>query len=339
MHFSQRGGTGMVDFDRRAFVTAGGALLVAQASAQEHRRPSELPHPAPARTLPPSWATASAVALWPGDPPGRAGFAPKPIPADSPAVFLRNVERPDLHVFLPDHPNGQGVLVIPGGSYTFVSVANEGVEPAARMTARGFTVFVLTYRLPGEGWEKRSDVPLQDAQRAMRVIRSQASRFKIDSERVSVLGFSAGGHLAATLATRHREPTYAGVDGADRLSARPCAAGLAYPVVTMRSPWTHEMSRKALLGDAPTAAEIDRRSAELHVDGATPPIFSVHAMDDEAVPVENSLRLMDALRQAKRPVEAHFFQEGGHAFGVGYPNTSSGLWVDLFCAWLERLGG
>jgi acetyl esterase/lipase len=319
-------------------MTGGGALVLAQASAQEHRGPSELPHPAPAHALPQSWTTASTIALWPGEPPGRAGFAPKPLPADAPAVFLRNVARPDLHVFLPTHPNGHGVLVVPGGSYTFVSVANEGVDPASRMTARGFTVFVLTYRLPGEGWERRSDVPLQDAQRAIRVIRSQASRFKIDTERVSVLGFSAGGHLAATLATRHMEQTYAGVDGADRLSARPFAAGLAYPVITMMSPWTHEMSRKALLGDTSTDADIKRRSAELHVDGATPPTFIVHAMDDKAVPVENSLRLMNAMREAQRPVEAHLFQEGGHAFGVGYPNTSSGLWTDLFGAWLERLG-
>ena len=319
-------------------MTGGGALLLAQASAEEHRGPVELPHPAPARTLPSAWTTASRIELWPGEPPGRAGFAAKPVPADAPAVFLRNVARPDLHVFLPTQPNGHAVLVVPGGSYFFVSVANEGVDPALRLTARGFTVFVLTYRLPGEGWERRSDVPLQDAQRAMRVIRSQASHFKIDPERVSVLGFSAGGHLAATLATRHMEQTYAGVDGADQLGARPFAAGLAYPVVTMRSPWTHELSRKDLLGDAPTDAQIEHRSAEMQVSDATSPVFTVHAMDDKAVPVENSLRLMDAMRQARRPVEAHLLQEGGHAFGVGYPNTSSALWPESFCAWLERLG-
>jgi acetyl esterase/lipase len=327
----------MKSFDRRAVMAGSGALLLAQAFAEESRGASKLTQPALARALPQSWSAASKIALWPGEPPGIAGFAPQPLPAESPAVFLRNVARPDLHVFLPTRPNGHALLVVPGGSYSFVSVGNEGVDPASRLTARGFTVFVLTYRLPGEGWERRSDVPLQDAQRALRVIRSRAPQLEINPETVSVLGFSAGGHLAATLATQHGEQTYPAADRADQLGARPFAAGLVYPVVTMKSPWTHEMSRKALLGDNPTEAEIDRRSAELHVGDTTPPIFMVHAMDDQAVPVENSLRLMNALRAAKRPVEAHWLQEGGHAFGVGYPNTSSGLWTDLFCAWLNRL--
>ncbi len=140
-------------------------------------------------------------------------------------MFLRNVVKPDLHVFRPARANGHAVLVIPGGAYWFVSVANEGAELAERLTPLGITVFVLTYRLPGEGWKHRSDVPLQDAQRAMRVIRSSASRFGIDADKLSVLGFSAGGHLAATLATAHAEQTYARVDSADELSARPLAGG------------------------------------------------------------------------------------------------------------------
>jgi dipeptidyl aminopeptidase/acylaminoacyl peptidase len=105
----------------------------------------------------------------------------------------------------------------------------------------------------------------------------------------------------------------------------------------MRNPWTHEKSRRLLLGDQPTAAEVDRRSAELHVGASTPPLFLVHAMDDTAVPVDNSLRLMNAMREARRPVEAHLLQEGGHAFGVGRPGTPSAQWIDLLCAWIERL--
>jgi len=205
------------------------------------------------------------------------------------------------------------------------------------MTSLGLTVFVLTYRLPGEGWKDQSSVPLQDAQRAMRVIRSDASRFAIDATRVSVLGFSAGGHLAATLATQYGEQTYGRVDSMDDLSPRPFAAGLVYPVITMESPFTHAMSRKQLLGETPSNKEVEHRSAERHVDVGTPPAFIVHAFDDEAVPVENSLRFMNAMREHKRPVEAHLLQEGGHAFGVGRPGTPSERWISLFSTWLGRL--
>jgi acetyl esterase/lipase len=180
-------------------------------------------------------------------------------------------------------------------------------------------------------------VPLQDAQRAIRVIRAKAGEYAIDADKVSVLGFSAGGHLAATLATQHEERAYSRVDSTDDLSARPFAASLIYPVITMETPWTHEQSRKLLLGDSPSQAEIERRSAERHVDANTPPTFLVHAFDDEAVPVENSLRFMNAMRTAKRPVEAHLLQEGGHAFGTGYPNTPSADWVALYATWLARL--
>ncbi len=326
----------MTGFDRRTFIALGGALLATEASAQEHSA-AKLAPPTPRRELPPSWRQAQRLPLWPGEPPGAASFAPQPLGPDAAPVFLQNVSRPDLHVFRPAHPNGHALLVMPGGAYRLVSVANEGAEVAARMNPHGVTLFVLTYRLPGEGWQNQADVPLQDAQRAMRVIRSQAKHFDIDADKVSILGFSAGGHLAATLATQHAERTYRGVDAADELSARPFAAGLVYPVVTMESPWTHEVSRTMLLGKTPSAAEISRRSAERHIDAATPPVFAVHAMDDPAVPVENTLNFVTAMRAAKRPVEAHLLQEGGHAFGVGYPNTPSALWIDLFLRWLNRL--
>jgi acetyl esterase/lipase len=323
----------MTHLDRRSFLALGGTLLLAQgASAQERK----LAPPPPPKVLPDNWKQAPGIPLWPGKPPG-SGFKAQPLPADWSPVFLRNVSTPDLRVFRPERPNGHALLVIPGGAYWFVSAANEGAELAPRMTARGVTVFVLTYRLPGEGWQNRADVPLQDAQRAMRVIRSQASQYGIDPNKVSALGFSAGGHLTATLATQHAEATYKPVDAADQHSARPFAAGLVYPVITMEKPWTHEQSRGLLLGDAPAESEVARRSAEKHVDASTPPVFTVHAMDDTAVPVENSLRMMDALRAAKRPVEAHLIQEGGHAFGVGYPNTASAHWIDLFSTWLARV--
>jgi acetyl esterase/lipase len=318
--------------DRRRLLMLGSAMLLAGNVAGEDADP-----PPPPADLPDNWVHAPSLKLWPGVPPGAAGYKAQTLNAGWTAAYRRNVAMPELQIFRPRNPNGISVLVMPGGAYWFVSVANEGAELAPRLTSLGYTVFVLTYRLPGEGWSARSDVPLQDAQRAVRLIRSKAAEYRIDPAKVAALGFSAGGHLAATLATQHAERTYDAVDAADRHEARPFAAGLIYPVVTMRNPWTHEKSRRLLLGDQPTTAEVDRRSAELHVDGNTPPLFLVHAMDDAAVPVDNSLRLMNAMREGRRPVEAHLLQEGGHAFGVGRPGTPSAQWIDLLSAWLERL--
>jgi acetyl esterase/lipase len=327
-------------FERRDFLALGGSLLLAQAagltpSVAAEARPSA-PPPVP-KALPKAWTKAPTIPLWPGEPPGGAGYKPQTLPAGWNPTWLRNVARPDLHVFRPSKPNGHALLVMPGGAYLFVSIGNEGVDLAKRMTALGTTVFVLTYRLPGEGWTPRADVPLQDAQRAVRLIRAHASKYGISADTVSAIGFSAGGNLAATLATQHAEHVYSAVDATDSLSAKPFAAGLIYPVVSMMKPWTHEVSRRMLLGDNPTDAEVAHRSAELHVDADTPPTFLAHAMDDTDVPIENSIRMMDALRKTKRPVEAHFFQEGHHAFGVGRPNTPSAQWIDLFHAWHMRL--
>jgi acetyl esterase/lipase len=320
--------------DRRQFLTLSSAVLLTGAAARAEERAAL----SPSSGLPDDWVKAPRVPLWPGDPPGAGGFTPQPRPGEWSPLFLHNIVEPDLRVFQPSRSNGHALLVVPGGAYWFISSGNEGVEAARRMNELGFTVFVLTYRLPGEGWQRRSDVPLQDAQRAMRVIRANATRFGIKPEKLSVLGFSAGGHLAATLATQHSEGAYTAVDAADRLSARPLAAGLVYPVVTMERPWTHEQSRSLLLGDHPSAAEVQRRSAEQHVGADTPPMFMVHCCDDEAVPIENSLRLMDAMRAARRPVEAHLFQEGGHGFGVGHPNTPSEHWTAVFSSWVSRVG-
>jgi acetyl esterase/lipase len=326
----------MSGLQRREFLTLGGALVLSQAAAAQNAQwHDKLAPPPPPRVLPKAWLDAPSIPLWPGDPPGT-GFVPQPLPPDWSPAFLRNVSRPELRVFRPKRSNGLALLVIPGGAYWFVSSGNEGVELAQHITPSGTTVFVLTYRLPGEGWSHRSDVPLQDAQRAMRVIRANAARYGIDGTKIFSVGFSAGGHLAATLATQHAEHTYERVDAADDESPRPFATGLIYPVITMEKPWTHEQSRKLLLGESPDEAEVERRSAERHVDANTPPVFIVHAFDDAAVPVENSLRFMEAMRAAKRPVEAHLLQEGGHAFGVGYPNTVSAHWVELFETWMQR---
>ena len=223
--------------------------------------------------------------------------------------------------------------MIPGGGYFFVSVANEGVDVARRFTKLGYTVYVLVYRLPGEGWADRADVPLQDARRAMRLMKSRAAADGFDAGRIGVLGFSARGHLAASLATD--DSADVPVDAIDRLSARPQAVGLIYPVITMGEK-TNGTSRTLLLGRDPSAELVERRSAERHVDASTPPLFLFHSVDDTTVPVENSQMMFDAMRTARRPVEMHLVQEGGHGYGIGFAGTPSAMWPDLFDAWLSR---
>lgn len=283
--------------------------------------------------------------LWPGKVPGDIGTVIKmrvengsKDPAH-PDRWIYGTSRPDLLVCRPARPNGAGVLVIPGGSYEFHAFDNEGLEQARWLNALGVTAFVLNYRLPAEGWGGRADVPLQDAQRAMRVIRRDAARFGVDPQRIAVLGFSAGGHLGGSLATRHAEPVYAPVDAADTLSARPAFAGLIYPVVTLVGAAAHGWSRDNLLGaDAPAEAR-ERRSVDRRVDADTPPLFLVHASDDGAVPVANSIGLYQAMLDHKRPVELHLFEEGGHGFGVRLaPTLPASIWPRLFARFAAHKG-
>lgn len=295
-----------------------------------------------AQTAPPAvagwaeaWPPKEVLPLWPGDPPGWRGGVTPGLPADWPPNFLRGVARPTLNVFRPARPNGQALLVCPGGAYLAISAANEGVEVARTFNALDVTVFVLAYRLPGEGWDNRVDAPLQDAQRAMRLIRANAAAFGVRPEAVGVLGFSAGGHLAATLATDHAQSVYAPLDAVDRQSARPAFAGLLYPVITMIGPQAHARSRDQLLGAQPSPAAAARRSPDLRVSAATPPCFVAHAADDTTVSMDNSLGMLAALRAARIRCEAHLFETGEHAFGVGRPGAPSALWPQLFRRWMD----
>jgi acetyl esterase/lipase len=289
---------------------------------------------APAETMA-RWEAAETIPLWPGEPPNGGFVAPAQRP-DAIPNFVTAVAMPELRVFRPARPNGRILLSIPGGAYRFVSIANEGVDVASAMTARGYTVFVLVYRLPGEGWRQREDVPLQDAQRAVRLIRSKAAAEGLDPGSLYAVGFSAGGHLAATLATGFAEPVYRPVDAADELSARPRGVGLIYPVISHAAGVGHAESSRLLLGEHPSTQLVAKRSPALHVSGETPPVFLMHAIDDGAVPVANSLLMLDALRAAGRPVETHLFEEGGHGFGLGSSAMPVGSWIELFANWIER---
>lgn len=318
-----------LDISRRSLITGATAsltLLATTAGAQDG-------------------AADETVTLWPGAIPGdrHARIVRK---ADDqshdpshPDRFVTGIAQPILVVKRPARANGAAVLIMPGGGYGFLSYDNEGVDQAAWLNARGVTAFILLYRLPGEGWDKRELAPLQDAQRAMRVIRSRARQYGVDPARVAILGFSAGGHLAGSLATRFGEAVYAPVDEADNLSARPDLAGLIYPVVSMAAPFTHGGSRDMLLGKNAPAALREAASVETRVTAATPATFLVHAGDDGLVPVANSIALYNALLTARRPTALHVFDESGHGFGVRPPKTATtSAWPDLFYAYGVRKG-
>jgi acetyl esterase/lipase len=286
------------------------------------------------------------IPLWPGTAPGGEGVSltTKIVErsTDTNAFhdrYVTDVGVPLLTVFRPEKPNGSAVLLAPGGGYVRIVVDKEGIEAARRLNGSGVTVFMLRYRLPAEGWANGAEVPLQDAQRAMRLICANAATYRIDPARLGVLGFSAGGHVAASLATRFAEKVYTPVDSVDTLDARPTFAGLMYPVITM-SAGSHTGSRKALLHAGETKESVERYSCEKAVTATTPPSFICYALDDTTVPaIANSLAMYQALVAATIPVEMHGFQEGGHGFGIRLAQGKPcAVWPDLFVAWARRNG-
>lgn len=259
--------------------------------------------------------------LWPQGAPGGDRVTVTPVVTErstDPAFhdrFAQYTTEPSLTVMRPITPNGASLILIPGGGYKWSVLDKEGFDVARVFAEAGVTCFVLRYRLPGDGWAAGPEAPLQDAQRAIRMVRSRAAEFGLDPARVAVLGASAGGHLAGW-ATAAKTPAYAPVDAHDAASLRPDLSILMYPVATMADPFVHAGSRTELLGSAPSPAQIRAHSLEEMDWSGAPPVWLIHAIDDPAVVVDNSLQLLATLRRARVPAEAHLFEEGGHGFGV-----------------------
>jgi acetyl esterase/lipase len=294
--------------------------------------------PALAQTAAPA-RTFEVIPLWPGRPPGGEAVTveqrevlrtPTSPPGD---VAIYGITRPTLTLVRPDKPNGMAMLMVPGGGYERIATSAGGGSIAQHFASRGFLVGVLLYRLPYDGWAAGPDAPLQDAQRAFRMLRREAGA----GAKVGVIGFSAGGHLGGSLAARFAEQTYAPLDALDRGAARPDFAGLFFPVVTMTDPYAHGPSRRNLIGREPGPERIARWSIERSVHPAMPPTFVAAAADDRVVPVENSMMLFASLRRNKVPSAIHIFDEGGHGFGaIGDPAGPGRFWPDLFVDWLGR---
>ncbi len=249
---------------------------------------------------------------------------------------IDNIHDPEMEVFLPEKGKGNGsaVLIFPGGGYSVVCVRKEGHVLATWLAGHGIAGIVLQYRLPLDSTTSdKSIAPLQDAQRAMRLVRENAGTWHIDPEKVGVMGFSAGGHLASTLSTHYNEKVY---DGKENLSARPAFSILIYPVISFDETIAHMGSRRNLLGDSPSAKTVRHFSNELQVTGDTPPTFLVHATDDQSVVVQNSLRYYEALLKNKVPAELHIYQSGGHGFAMGTGGTEN-QWPEACLDWLKTL--
>lgn len=274
--------------------------------------------------------------LWPADHPANAGN--EPAFSGTPEWMERITRSPAITPFIPepDKRGGAAVVICPGGGYAGLAMEKEGLEVARWMQARGVAGVVLRYRCGGG--KNQQPVPLQDAQRAIRLVRSHAAEWGVDPERVGILGFSAGGHLASTAATMFDDGDPNAADAVDKLSSRPVFAVLVYPVISMKDGVTHAGSRQNLLGRDAGDDLVERWSSDRQITDKTPPTFLVHASDDTAVPVKNSLLFYEALVAHKVPAELHVYEIGGHGFGMLRGDRPADHWPELLEPWLKSHG-
>jgi acetyl esterase/lipase len=236
-------------------------------------------------------------------------------------------EAPFIEHFSADRKNGAAVLVIPGGGYTFLAEGHEGRDIAQFFTSQGYDAIVLHYRVNDKG-QHGARYPLQynDATLAMRMVRSKAAGWGLNPEKIGVIGFSAGGHLASCLATMIQPGT------------RPAFAILVYPVISMDTPYKHPGSATMLLGPQPAPGMADSLSTQNRVSAQTVPTMLIHSTDDDVVPVENSLLFYNALRAHHVPATLHIYDHGGHGYGLGVKDPVLNTWPGLCIAWLQGLG-
>ncbi len=254
-------------------------------------------------------------------------------------IKIKNVQQPSITVYLPskNNANKKAILICPGGGYGSLAYDWEGTEIAKWLNSKGIAAFVLKYRLPqSKSVVTPHETPLQDAKRAIRLIRYHAKKWNIEQNQIGVMGFSAGGHLASTLGT-HYESKNSSSDNINNISTRPDFMALIYPVITMKLSETHLGSRENLLGKSPKKELVDFYSNEQHINTNTPPTFMVHATDDSVVSVENSLLFYQGLKNAKVYSEMHIYPKGGHGFALAIGRGHLQTWTDRFYEWIQSL--
>jgi len=255
-------------------------------------------------------------------------------------IKTRMVSNPTLDYYPANEVGNTGtaVIICPGGAYWGLAIVHEGWQVAEWFNSMGISAFVLKYRLPDNSiMTDKSIAPLQDAQEAMRLVRRNAKEWNINSNKIGIMGFSAGGHLAASLSTLFNDDVY---KPTDTTSARPNFSILIYPVITMDTEFTHMGSRYNLLGEKPSDDLINHFSNELQADSLTPPAFLVHSLDDNVVPVQNSINYALALKKYNVPCELHIYETGGHGYGLGKGNSNSTVstWSEACNEWLKVKG-
>jgi acetyl esterase/lipase len=264
--------------------------------------------------------------LWPDGAPGAKGND--------------DGDKPSLTIYLPDKEKATGaaVVIFPGGGYGHLAMDHEGHQITEWLNSIGVAGFIVKYRHHNSGAGYGHPAPIQDAQRAIRTVRSRAKQWGVDPDRIGIIGFSAGGHLASSAGThfntRYSEP----VDEIDRCSARPDFMILMYPVISFTEWYTHKGSMINLLGKNPDKDLMESFSNEKQVTPETPPTFLVHADDDKVVPPENSIAFYLALRKAKVPAEMHIYEKGGHGFGPGVGKGSCSSWMVRCADWMKGRG-
>ena len=278
------------------------------------------------------------IALWPnsGSGPGEGGVTgPEVIGGPGNAYgAVSNISQPRMRVYRPNIGNGKAVLVCGGGGYFRIQLWKESTPIAQWLALRGYTVFELIFRLPNDGWD--AAVPFIDAQRAMKIIRSRAEEFALQSDQIGIMGFSAGGHLAGYTALRPDQALYSGGDAYESASARPDFSCLLFPVVSMEEPYTTTRTRREIIGRDPSRAAQREWSLQTHASKDAPPTIIFASADDQITPPGHGITLFTALQERGAAAELHIFEKGGHGWGVGSPEQILNQWPEMFSTWLDR---
>ena len=279
------------------------------------------------------------IPLYDGKVPNSKPYTTKELwePQNNGDTIVHYTSQPTLTVFLPEKSiaTGTAVVICPGGGYWVTSIVKEGFAVARKFNEMGIAAFVLKYRMPNDSSMIDKKIgPLQDAQRAIQLVRMHAEEWNVDTNKVGIMGFSAGGHLASTAAT-HFQHSY--IENANNIDLRPDFAILIYPVISFQDNIGHIGSRDRLIGKNPPKNLIDSFSNEMQVTAQTPPTFLVHATDDNTVPVMNSISFYEGLLKYKIPAEMHIYKAGGHGFGMHNP-TNKGDWMELCKNWMGSMG-